>query len=402
MTPPTTTTTTPQPPIAIVGAGPSGLILARLLENAGIAYTVFDRDASASSSGGQGGTLDIHVADGQQALKEAGLISQFRARARGDSPTIMMDKTGKVFLDSAMFASQEVEGEKAHADRPEIDRRDLRDLLLGSIPEGRVRWGVRVQEVFRGQDGLMGIRFVDGRVEAGFRLVVGADGAWSKVRRLVTSAKPQYSGFHFLTTIIKPSNPYHSAAASVAGKGMNMMCAHEKQVVMVKLGDESYYVGVAMALPESWRQENADLLANPSQLGAALVRDYLADWPQAQKDVVGHADEQFRPWPLYAMPTESLSWETVPGVALVGDAAHLTTPFVGEGVNCAMYDSLQLAQQIVKHGVDDLTAAVAAYEKEMFPRGIDLIQRSAKSGELLFAPDAPRGWLKHHVGIEVD
>ncbi len=78
----------------------------------------------------------------------------------------------------------------------------------------------------------------------------------------------------------------------------------------------------------------------------------------------------------------------------------ISTPFVGEGVNCAMTDSLQLAQQIVKCGVDDLDRAVSEYEKLMFPRGIDLISRSAQSGELFFAPDSPSGWLAKFAGIE--
>jgi len=67
-----------------------------------------------------------------------------------------------------------------------------------------------------------------------------------------------------------------------------------------------------------------------------------------------------------------------------------------------MMDGLQLAQQIVKHGLDDLDRAVLEYEKLMFPRGIDLISRSMKSGELFFAPDAPRGWLKTFAGIDCD
>lgn len=54
-----------------------------------------------------------------------------------------------------------------------------------------------------------------------------------------------------------------------------------------------------------------------------------------------------------------------------------------------MHDSLQLAQEIIKCGPGKLDEAIARYEKAMFPRAIDLITRSAASGELLFAEDAP-------------
>lgn len=53
-----------------------------------------------------------------------------------------------------------------------------------------------------------------------------------------------------------------------------------------------------------------------------------------------------------------------------------------------MYDSLQLAQQIVQHGIDHLNEAVSEYEQLMFPRAIDLIQKSTDIGNVFFAKDA--------------
>lgn len=70
-------------------------------------------------------------------------------------------------------------------------------------------------------------------------------------------------------------------------------------------------------------------------------------------------------------------------------------------MNCALYDSVQLAQQIRQHGVDKLDVAVAEYEREMLPRGIDLISRSASQGAMLFADDAPKQFLAS-IGIECD
>ena len=71
-----------------------------------------------------------------------------------------------------------------------------------------------------------------------------------------------------------------------------------------------------------------------------------------------------------------------------------STPFVGEGVNCALTDSIQLAQQIKKYGVNELGRAVSEYEKLMLPRGVDLITRSAASAKIFFAPDAPHSIAK--------
>lgn len=163
----------PTPPIAILGAGPSGLILGRLLEKQSIDYTIFERDIDESVVN-QGGSLDIHKGSGQLALEEAGLIEVFRKHARLDCVTTLADKQGNV----AMSFQQE-------SDRPEIDRKALRQLLLGSIPKHRVQWNSKVASVAKEEDDKMTVHLTNGSVHSGFKLVVGADGAWSKARSLV-------------------------------------------------------------------------------------------------------------------------------------------------------------------------------------------------------------------------
>ena len=166
------------PHIAILGAGPSGLALARLLEVKNIEYVVFERDESADAVT-SGGTLDIHTEDGQLMLKEAGLFEEFRSHARYDGQaTLMVDGQMNVVWDK-----KPDEGEEG---RPEIDRKVLREILLRSVPERRIQWNRKVEEVVRDKDGSMEIHFENGFVERGFKLVVGADGAWSKARSLVS------------------------------------------------------------------------------------------------------------------------------------------------------------------------------------------------------------------------
>lgn len=170
------------PPIAIIGGGPCGLMLARLLQTASINYVVFERDASPTSAlRSQGGTLDIHNESGQEALRRAGLHEKFKSLARYDATTMtLMDFQGKF---RASF------GDDDGGDRPEIDRQQLRQLLLGSLPTDRIRWGKILDVVDKKENGQtrdLTLKFRDGSTESGFRLVVGADGAWSKVRSLVS------------------------------------------------------------------------------------------------------------------------------------------------------------------------------------------------------------------------
>lgn len=176
----------PQPSIAIIGAGPSGLVFARLLELGGITdYIIYERDESATPGPWQqGGTLDLHGPSGQLALKRAGLFDKFsKDLARWEASRLhIVDSRGATVV-------QMGEG----SDRPEIDRLQLRQLLLDSVPAHKIRWGHAVSMVERnahgrtasGDNGCV-IRFVNGTSATGFRLVVGADGAWSKVRPLVS------------------------------------------------------------------------------------------------------------------------------------------------------------------------------------------------------------------------
>lgn len=176
-------------PIAIVGGGPCGLTLARLLETASINYVLFERDASPSTTvKSQGGTLDIHASTGQEALRRAGLHDEFKFLARYDATTMtLMDSRGE-------FRSILGDGVDIDENRPEIDRQQLRQILLNSIPAERIRWGKIVDTIDREKnaDGKSArdyvLRFRDGSTKTGFRMIVGADGAWSKIRSLVSAS----------------------------------------------------------------------------------------------------------------------------------------------------------------------------------------------------------------------
>jgi 2-polyprenyl-6-methoxyphenol hydroxylase-like FAD-dependent oxidoreductase len=170
---------TPSPaPIAIIGGGPGGLTLARLLEINNIDYIVYERDTNSEPKFiNQGGTLDIHRSSGQLALKEAKLFDEFEKVARWDASRVcMQNPSGTV---KAVFGEDR--------DAPEIDRLQLRKMLLCSIPPHKILWGHGVRSIERGEAPVDHvIHFANGHSASGYRLIVGADGAWSKVRPLVS------------------------------------------------------------------------------------------------------------------------------------------------------------------------------------------------------------------------
>ncbi|KAF2718346.1 FAD/NAD(P)-binding domain-containing protein [Polychaeton citri CBS 116435] len=377
------------PAIAILGGGPSGLALARLLEVKNIDYVVFERDSSPTSVG-QGGSLDVHTNSGQLALKECGLFDEFKALARYDGQAFKaVDKDCNVICD---------QGHEGQDGKPEIDRKDLRRILLNSVPTEKIRWGCKIESVSRESDDSMAVRFANGDVQSGFNLVVGADGAWSKARSLLTPAKPHYSGLCFIQASISKSNPFYSTTSTRVGPGMYFALTSGKAIIAQRMGDGSYMVYAGLRLPEHWTKTNADFFNSPAFREQLVTSDY-ADWSSDITDFIKNSDDEpLRAWPLYSLPTESLPWESVPGVTLVGDAAHLATPN-GEGVNCAMYDSLQLVQKIVQYGLDNLAEATKRYEEEMFPRGVEHIRDGENLNGMFYAEDSPVGFRQWAASV---
>ncbi|MFC3451575.1 FAD-dependent oxidoreductase [Amycolatopsis speibonae] len=365
-------------PIAIIGAGLGGLTLARVLHVNGVEAAVFDLDASPSART-QGGMLDIHEDSGQEALRAAGLHDEFRALVHpGGEAMRILDQHGVVHLEEA---------DDSDGDRPEVARGDLRDLLLGSLPEGTVRWDAKVTGTRALGGGRHEVTLVDGTAFT-TDLLIGADGAWSKVRPLVSGARPAYEGISFVEVHLHDAENRHPESAALVGGGMFFALGAAKGFLAHHDSTGSLHVYIALKTAEEWLStiDFSDTVA-----AKAAVLDRFDGWDAGLRALILDADGDLTPRLIHALPIGH-RWDRVPGVTLLGDAAHLMSPFAGEGANLAMFDGSELGLALAAHP-GDVDAALGAYEKALFPRSEASAAESAENLVLCFAEDSPKPLL---------
>ncbi|MEU8639165.1 NAD(P)/FAD-dependent oxidoreductase [Amycolatopsis sp. NPDC048633] len=362
--------------IAIVGAGMGGLALARVLHVKGIEAVVYEREPSREARG-QGGMLDIH--SGQRALREAGLIEKFHEIARPEGQDMrLLEPDGTLLL-------QEDTPDDAPSLRPEVDRADLRDLLLDSLPEGTVRWGHAFESA---GDGLL--RFADGR-SAPYDLLVGADGAQSRVRSLLTDARPVHLGQNVVEVGIPDIDRTHPDLAAMLGRGNYWVFGDGVSLAAQRNGDGRVRIGVNFYnTGEDWFAGSGIPFDDPAAARARLI-ELLDGWDPRFIALIEACDDVVVPRSITSLPL-GLTWPAKPDITLIGDAAHLMPP-VGEGANMALLDGALLGLALAAHP-DGFPAAVKEYESEMFERTGKAARMSAKMQELLMAPDASRRLLE--------
>ncbi|MBN9687423.1 MULTISPECIES: FAD-dependent oxidoreductase [unclassified Corallococcus] len=369
--------------IAIVGAGLGGLTLARVLHVHGIAATVYEADASADART-QGGMLDIHDYNGQLALKEAGLFDAFRRIIHeGGEASRILDPRGVVLLDQP---------DDGGGIRPEVPRGELRRILLDSLPEGTVQWGRKLSSIRPLGDGQHALTFADG-FSATASLVVGADGAWSKVRPLLSDAKPEYVGTSFIETYLLDADVRHPASAKMVGGGALYALATGKAILAHREPHGTLHTYVALTRPQEWFA-GIDF-ADPKAVKARVAAEFDG-WAPGLTALITDGETAPVLRKIHALPPGH-RWKRVPGVTLLGDAAHLNPPD-GEGANLAMYDGAELGKAIAAHR-DDLEAALAGYEAALFLRSVDASAEAAKIHDLCFNDaNAPQGLIRLLTG----
>ncbi|WP_033825953.1 NAD(P)/FAD-dependent oxidoreductase [Kitasatospora sp. MBT63] len=339
-------------PVTIIGAGIGGLVLARVLHVHGIPATVHEAESSPTERT-QGGMLDIHDYNGQLAIEAAGLMDEFRAivvegrqrlRVLGPDGTVLFEK-----------------GDDGTGGRPEVQRGELRQMLIDSLPAGTVRWGRKVTGARALGDGRHEVTFAGGGTVV-TDLLVGADGAWSRVRPLLSDAVPEYAGRSFVEVYLFDADTRHPAAAKAVGGGSMIVPSQGREIFAHRERGDTLHTYVTLTEPQEWF---AAVDFTDAAAAAERVAREFDGWAPELTALITDGDTAPVLRPHYTLPIGH-RWDRVPGVTLVGDAAHLVAPN-GEGANLAMLDAAELGTAIAAYP-DDVEAALTAYEQAMFVR----------------------------------
>ncbi|KNG46561.1 monooxygenase fad-binding protein [Stemphylium lycopersici] len=370
------------PKIAIIGAGPASLTLASILQKHHIAFTIFEAYPELRT---QGGSLDLHPQSGQLALKEAGLWEQFKRHARPESDVLkIVDMEGQVLWDENGNDKQSCkEGEGKFDARPEIDRIALATLMFEHLDKRNVQFGKKLHQVVEhdGEKSKYNLQFADGTEEMGFDVVVGGDGAWSKVRKLLSDQMPVYSGISSVTLTCNDvkADPW---LRDFVGEGSMMAFGEGCAVQSQRQGDGSLRTYASLRVPENFLQTCGIDWADAKMATKQYLERYFSHIHENLQRVVLSCNDSLEARPLYELPI-GFRWPFRSGVTLIGDAAHVFTPFAGEGVNVGMYDALVLGVNIMKvcDGKKSLEDGLKDYEEEMFHRSMKAATKTARGKE---------------------
>lgn len=369
--------------IAIIGAGPAGLTLARLLQQADAHVHVYERDRHETARD-QGATLDLHEDSGLKALTQAGLLDAFRANFRpGAEKLRVLDQHATIVLDEHLSTTDEPVGHPAY--RPEIDRGPLRDLLLNALNPLTVTWNRHLRSLEPADEGGWLLHFHEGP-SARADLVVAADGANSIVRPLLTPVKALYSGYTVVEGLV------HQSATAVPGihtllRGGKLFAFGDSKSLIVSSkagGHLAFYAG--FRAEEHWHKTSGIHFADKAQV-LAWFEQAFTGWDPIWRELFTGSAYPFVPRPQYYMPLDQ-TWEAQPSLTLMGDAAHVMPPYAGEGVNMAMLDALELAECLTNDAFPNPRAAIAHYEQQMRSRSRQITQLTLEQTDRLHSPDA--------------
>ena len=381
--------------ITIIGAGPGGLTLARLLQLKGVDVKVYERDKDKSVRQ-QGATLDLHEDSGLLAIRKAGLLKGFKKLFRPGADVLrIVDSQAKIHLDGHLEEKIDAFGE---AHRPEIDRGPLRDLLIDSLQEETIIWNSKFIDLKPCASG-WDIYFENGKPTYA-DVVIAADGANSKIRKYITDIQAIYSGVTIVESNIYNAEKNTPKLWELTKGGKVFAMGGSKTIILSAKGEGSLSFYTGTKENEDWVKTSGIDFENKQQVyGWFKIR--FADWSKDWHELFETDESYFVPRPQYHFPLNQ-SWMALPNLTMLGDAAHRMPPYAGEGVNQAMKDAVELTEALTGNHFENLVDAIASFEKKMCRRISEITRGTLENTEIMHSENALEKMLYFFTNNEMD
>ncbi|WET03118.1 NAD(P)/FAD-dependent oxidoreductase [Flavobacterium sp. YJ01] len=379
--------------IAIIGGGMGGLTLARLLQMQNVNVKVYERDQNKEVRV-QGSPLDLHEDSGLKAIKQADLLNEFYANVRTNaSKARIVNKDFELKFDEHSISKNNLELKSKESKdslqdiskpRPEIDRSELRNILLQSLLPETIVWNSQFLSMEKENKGWR-LHFKN---QKSFYadLVIAADGANSKVRSYLNAEKPIYSGITMLEGTIYNAKENVPNLFDFSKGGKVLAFGNEQTIMYGTKGDGSLMFLLSSKIPENWISESKLDFKNNQEV-FEWFKEVYQEWSPKWDELLLSKELYFIPRPQYYFPLNQ-TWETQDNLTMIGDAAHRMPPFAGKGANLAMWDALELSESLTKNQFEDTKSAIAHFEKRMLERAAEATKDTLANGEQLHSKDA--------------
>jgi 2-polyprenyl-6-methoxyphenol hydroxylase-like FAD-dependent oxidoreductase len=353
--------------IAIIGAGPTGLTIAKLLQQKGVNSSVYERDKD-DQTRIWGGTLDLHKHTGQKALRKAGLLEHYFEMSKPMGRIITDNQTKVLFC-------RNPKPEEIY-DNPEINRNNLRKLLLDSLSTETVVWNRKFLGLeIHNKKWLL--KFENGITETA-DFVIGANGGMSQARKFLTNATPEYTGTYIIQGEVLHPEINCPEFFKLCDNKILMTADHGINFVANPDNNGALTYNVTFRKPKDWMLKNELDFKNTTNI-VTFLSNLLHNWHQSYQSLL-------RSTSFFAgLPTRKISLDNfwtndrpLP-ITLIGDAAHLMPPFAGEGANSGLMDALILSENLTSGNFKNIEDAIFDYEQKMFAYAKEAQHQTSKN-----------------------
>jgi len=341
--------------ILIIGGGIAGLTTAIALQQKNIDFKVFEAVPEIKTVG-----AGISLAgNAMRALKKLGLDEAIKKRGHAISSMIIEDDQGRLI---SVMDAEKLSREHG-LENIAIHRADLHQVLLDNVDPHKIFTGKVAIDFEERSDGLT-IFFEDGSQEEGAAAII-ADGIHSRIRKkLLPGVSPRYSGYTCWRGLVE--NRWNVQRNAVEAWGANGRFGY------VPIGNSKIYWFACKNAPIK------DEMMSLFRIGDLV--DNFKNYAHPIPEIIKHTSDTDLIW-NDIVDLKPISQYAFNRILLLGDAAHATTPNLGQGACMAIEDALDVANEISRQS-NEIASAFKSFERRRVPRAHYIVNTSYQLGKL--------------------